>query len=144
MKLSIAQMVLERCEFSHQENYMSIPSTTPVSKATVDLGVQLVRDKGDKQKVVVRLLASAAKDATYRFAITYAVLLMVQVEENEQVPADIDRRLMVTGCTMMFPYMRQVVSSLSSQGRFGPIWLSPTDFNRIVSAAPEPEVVEAK
>lgn len=134
MKLSIAQMILERCEFSHQENFLSIPASTPIALSTVTLGVQVARDENDASKCLVRLVASSPEGASYRFSVTYTTLLNVQLDEGETVP-DLDRQLMVTGCTMMFPYVRQVVASFTSQGRFGPTWIAPTDFMRLLSEA---------
>jgi preprotein translocase subunit SecB len=132
MKLGIAQMVLERAEFSHREDYLSMQANIQVPTSNVGLNVQVSRAEQDHTKALVRLIATSAEGAIYQFSVAYVAFLSLEVEGGEEIPEDIDRRLMVTGGSMLYPFVRETVATLSSKGRFGPTWLAPVDFNRIL------------
>lgn len=140
MKIGIAQMVLERAQFEHRADYLNIPSTTPLEPSDVHLSVQALRPQEDGSNAIVRLIAESAKDALYVFKVSYVALLTIDAEGEEV--ADLDRRLMVTGSIMLFPFMREVVAGLTSKGRFGPTWLAPVNFNDIVPEKTDPAKLE--
>jgi preprotein translocase subunit SecB len=136
MKLTIAQIVLERAEFKHRDDYLNMPPATPVQSA-VNLQIQMQRPEADASApVIVRLIATSAEDAIYQFSVAYVVFYLTEREVGDEALTDLDRRLLVTGSTMLFPFIRETVASLSGRGRFGPSWLAPTNFNTLVVPTP--------
>lgn len=128
MKLTIAQIVLEQCEFKHRDDYLSVPSDKPPGEAGLTLSSQVLRAKNaPNEKALVRLHAASDSNATYVFEVTYVVFYGMAWDEGESVPADLEKRLMVTGATMLLPFVRETVASLTSRGKFGPIWVAPTN-----------------
>jgi preprotein translocase subunit SecB len=134
MKLSIAQIILEDASFSHHSEYLTKPAGTTAQTSPVEIGLELV--KGLAENVyLMRLRVKSVPDAVYTFAITYVALMKLDAE-GEPVDEEMDRRLMITGAHMLFPYAREMVSNFTNRGRFGPTWLGPTDFSKIEQAGP--------
>lgn len=142
MKLTIGQIILERAEFKHQDDYLRVEPTTPLEPSSVGMAVQVQRAVADPNgSALVRVSATSAEDAPYQFSVTYVLFYAMEPEEGGAVPEDLDRRLMVTGATMLFPFIREAVANLTSRGRFGPSWLAPTNFNNVVLNATPPEAL---
>lgn len=142
MNLTISQIVLERSEFKHRDDYLRLdPTVTKLEPSSVGMSVQVQRAADNPSKAaLVRVAAKSGDEALYHFAVTYVVFYGLEFAEGEVAPADLEQRLMVTGATMLFPYLREAVANLTSRGRFGPSWLAPTNFNNLV---PTPAPVEA-
>ncbi len=143
MKLLISQIILERVVFGHRENYLSVPTDTPLATSRVTMKSQVQRAEGDPNSAaLVRLTAESDEGSTYQFAVTFTVLFTMDWTDAPPTPEDLDnldKRLMVTGSTMLFPYARELVSSLSGRGKFGPSWLAPTSFNNLEPTPVPPE-----
>jgi preprotein translocase subunit SecB len=127
MKITIAQMALERLEFKHRPG-SNLPSGVPVPSAGVALNAQVAHQDGNPNAVAVRLTAQSAEDAVYQFKVTYAAYYTLEWSEGEVGLPDLDRRIVVTGCNMLLPFLRETIASVTGRARHGPIWLSPTDF----------------
>lgn len=137
MKLTIAQIVLERADFKHRDDYLNLTGVTP-EPSSVKLGVQMMRpEAAPSETVMVRLTATGAEDAIYQFTVAFVVFYLIEREAGDEALGDLDRRLLVTGSTMLFPFIRETVASLTGRGRFGPVWLAPTNFNTLVPTPPE-------
>jgi preprotein translocase subunit SecB len=143
MKLTITQIVLEHAEFKHRPDYLAIAlnNDDAAVRSNVNLTAQVSRaEQNPNGAALVRLGAKSAEDSLYQFELGYAVFYSLEWQEGEEVPEDLDNRLMVTGSTMLLPFIREVVASLTGRGRFGPTWLAPTNFNELFRAKP-PEAV---
>lgn len=140
MKLTIAQIILERSEFKHRDDYLRLEPRTALEPSNVGMTVQVQRAETDPaHAALVRVTAKSDDEALYYFSVTYVVFYGMEVEEGEAPPADLDHRLMVTGATMLFPYIREAVANLTSRGRFGPSWIAPTNFNNLVPTMSTPQ-----
>ena len=128
-------MVLEQAQFAHRPDYLSLPADTKLTASDVQLFSQVMRSEGEKTNAVVRLTAQSAKGALYSFEVSYSALFAIDTEGEEV--QDMDRRLMVTGSTMLYPFVREVVANLTAKGRFGPTWLAPVNFNNTVAQKTE-------
>lgn len=137
MKLKIAQIVLEESHFRHRPDFLSRPATEAPPPHSVGLRVELNRAP-DNSGAVVRLRAEVSDEqAPYLFTVSYLVLFQFE-DDGDPIADDLDRRLMITGGTMAFPFARECVANLTARGRFGPTWLAPTDFNKIIASTPPP------
>lgn len=142
MNLTISQIVLERAEFAHREDYLRLEPNTALPASSVAMAVQVQRAEGNVNRAALaRVTATSGGDALYHFSVTYVVFYVMEWEGNEPVPDDLDQRLMVTGATMLFPFLRETVANLTSRGRFGPSWLAPTNFNALVPTPTPPEAL---
>jgi len=131
MILSIAQIILEEARFGHVGNFLAQPPTEVAAPSPVELRVELLKAPDGKSAVVRLRAGSGASEVPYSFSISYLVIFGMEEQEGVPTPADLDHRLLITGGTMAFPFVRECVANLTSRGRFGPSWLAPTDFNQI-------------
>jgi preprotein translocase subunit SecB len=135
MKLTVAQFVLEDAQFAHKSNFLERQPSEGVPAAPVDLEIELAEAQDNPAVRVVRLrVVSSAPEALYDFRVSYIVILMLDMQ-GEEAPADLDQRLMVTGATMLLPFVREAVANLTSRGRFGPSWMQPVNINELVLAS---------
>jgi preprotein translocase subunit SecB len=144
MKLTIAQIILEEADFRHKGDLFAQSPANPPPPSGVEIGIEL-RKSDDLSTAIVRLRVNSDPEEGYAFRVVYTVIFGVSLDE-EPTPDDIDKRLMVTGANTVFPFVRDLVASLTMRGRFGPTWLAPTNFSAIVAAknpTPEAEVVGA-
>ena len=139
MKLNIAQIVLEQASFEHQPDFLQRKPTEALAPSEIALRVELAKQEA-ADGAVVRLLVESPKETAYRFKVSYLVLFTF-APDGEEVPDDLDRRLMVTGAAMAFPFAREFVANLTSRGRFGTTWLGPTDFSRLTPTPKAPAEV---
>src|SRR6185503_12203183 len=108
MKLTIDQVLLESAEFSHHEDYLRKELGVTPPSSSVGLNVQAQRhETNPTSAALVRLTAKSGDDGVYRFSITYVVFYGMEWGEGEAIPNDLDRRLMVTGANMLFPFIRE-------------------------------------
>ncbi len=134
MKVMISSLVLGRSEFRHTGDFLATP-TMALPNAPIGIEVGILRGV-EPQNVAIRLVVTLDDpESPYAFTVDYYVLMAFDLE-GEEPPKDFDHRLMVTGATMAFPYAREMLSNLTARGRFGPVWLNPTDFNALLADKP--------
>jgi preprotein translocase subunit SecB len=131
MKLSIAQILLESAQFAHKGDFLSKAPGTPVAPSQVNLSVELKKSDDSNTAIIRLLVTNDSPEALYEFSVIYVLILNIDLEG--EIPSDdLDKRLMITGAGMLFPFVRETVANLTTRGRFGPSWLAPTDFSQIV------------
>ena len=135
MKLAISQMLLEDAKFAHRADFLSA-APGPIAPSTVDLRVELAKGE-DPTGALVRVRASSVAESPYDFSVSYLALLKIDLE-GAAPPEDADKRLMMTGAIMVFPFVREIVANLTMRGRFGPSWIAPTDFASIIGVDSSP------
>lgn len=133
MRLTISQILLGDAAFTHVGDFLAQP-VSPIPPHPVGIEVGLIRGEEPNNIAVQLRVKMDAAEAPYRFNVSYLVLMAID-EMPSPLPDDFDRRLIVTGANMTYPYAREIVSNLTGRGRFGPIWLNPTDFNESVKTA---------
>lgn len=131
MNLSIGTIQLEEVEFAQKPDYVAAPGT-PQPNSTVDLRVELARLSEGYGGVVRLRCSSDTPGVAHRFKVSYAAILTLDLQ-GEEPPADLDKRLMVTGGSMLLPFVRELISNLSARTPHGSTWIAPTDFNRMVA-----------
>src|SRR5687767_10083996 len=125
MKIGLNGIVLVDTNFSHVGDVIGPPVTAIHPTTTVPMQVSMLKHESQSGAFAVKLRVNF-ESQLYSASVTYAVML--QVEFDGDAPADLEKRVMVTGATMAFPYCREMLSSLTGKGRFGPVWLNPTNF----------------
>ena len=130
--IRIAQVFLETARFEHRADHLSFPPETKVAP-----DVELSFDTGvakDKKSGRVRIRVRTPELATdlYAFDLQLTALLQ-QIEGEENFP--LDKYVGTNGWAMLFPFVRENLASLTSRGRFGPVWLSPVNIMAIAANA---------
>lgn len=130
MKLTLSQILLSEAHFQHaSEPLAQLPHPLVPDNSPAHINVELVRGD-DPSNVAIRLRVKSDPRAPYIYNVVYVVVLALD-QQGLPVPADLDRRLMVTGANMAFPYVRELVSNFTARGRFGQTLVQPTDFSKI-------------
>jgi preprotein translocase subunit SecB len=136
-QIQLAQILLERGEFSHREDYLTVPVGTPASGGDVQIEIQ-VQLANDRTKVLTRLRAHThtQKEPLYRFDVVMVLLAEVA---SAPISEAVDRY--ITGSTVGFlvPFLREAVANLTSRGRFGPLWLQPINVQSLLNQVQSPK-----
>lgn len=125
MKITISAIHLEEARFAHVGDYLAALPAATAAQHVADLQVQVLH-ADNPQTAGVRLSArSAERSPQYDFFVSYVILFQLEGER----PAAFDERIAVTGATMLMPFVREAVATLTTRGRFGPVWLNPINFS---------------
>jgi preprotein translocase subunit SecB len=137
-KIGISQILLQDVQFRHVGPFLERDPKTPIPQTAVNVEIELQRPseappQASKPAALVRLrVTSDAPEAPYFYVVNYLAILTYE----GSLPEDFERRLTVTGGMMVMPFVRELVANLSSRGRFGPTWLGPVNFAKMVSGDP--------
>jgi preprotein translocase subunit SecB len=132
LKLRIAQILLEKVEFRHRSDFLErTEPKAPPGEST--LLVNVVSDDAAKKAVVRLEIDCRGPDAFYIYNARYLVIFQYEGKK----PDKFSDRLGVTGATMLQPYLRELISNLTSRGRFGPVILGPVNFSKALNKETE-------
>jgi preprotein translocase subunit SecB len=122
-RIRISQIFLERAFLAHREDFLSFPPSTPMSPE-----VELILEVGlspDKSRGRVRLGARSQPGAEDLY--NFDVLLTALIEREGEGNMPLERYLEKHASVMVFPFLREAVANLTGRGRFGPLWIRPTN-----------------
>lgn len=139
MKVNLTSLMLVDASFRHTVDPLQTPEEK-IPAGGIGLEVELIKGQEANAYAVKLKAALESADVKYALNVTYAAILLID-PEGEPPPDQLEHRLMVTGASMLFPYCREVISNLTARGRFGPVWLSPTNFNVLLANKQIEEVV---
>lgn len=130
--ITIAQVFLERAEFSHREDVLSLPASTPFRP---DLAVRFEGGVAPDEKsgfVRVTVQTKAEERPLYNIAVSL-IALFQREEKRENLPL----KDYVRGAApaMLYPFVREAVAGITWRGRFGPVWLAPFNIGATLSGA---------
>jgi preprotein translocase subunit SecB len=132
----IAQVYLERAQFSHREDALNLPPTTSW-QPTFEVRFQGGVAPGEKTGFVrITVQTKAAERPLYNIDLTMIVLLAVDEKRPNLALRDYVRG---TAPAMLYPFVREAVAGLTWRGRFGPVWLSPFNVAAVMSQGPGAE-----
>lgn len=135
--LKIGAIHLEEAKFSHVGDYLGRdPQLTP-SAGNANVQVEVVRGK-EADRVAVRLrFNSVPENPDYSFAISYVIILQMEGIAKPEM----ERAIAITGATMLYPYVRELLNNLSGRARFGQVVAHPVNFNAVIPEKGTTEVV---
>src|SRR5262249_47936108 len=95
-------------------------------QARIEVGTQATRLSDDRYEIVITLTLTAEQDSktVLLIEIQQAGLFLIAGIDESALP----QVLHVTCPTMLFPYLRETIDSLSLKGSFPPVLLAPIDF----------------
>ncbi len=121
--IEIAQIVVERAQFAHREDYLSLPSNTQVSPLPLRLKARFGLD-ANKKNGNIKLEVVTDEEQKPLYILNLVLVALIRVEEGA-ANMSLERYAAVNGAAMLFPFVRELVANLTSRGRFGPVWLHP-------------------
>lgn len=138
--IQIAQIFLERATFSHRDDALALPPTTPFQPEVV---VNLQGGVSpDEKAAFVRITVHTKPEDRPLYNFTVAMVALVQAVAGQE---NLSLREYVEGGApaMLYPFVREAVASLTWRGRFGPVWLAPFNIGAAM-AKPAPELPKIK
>lgn len=114
------------------------------SELAADIKVTSQKLEEDTYEVCLNFSGTASSTETdtplFIAEVQYAARVVVQNVDEDQLFMFLNAE-----CPMhIFPYLRQVVSSLTAEGGFRPLFLAPMDFRSIAAAEIEKRNTDAK
>ncbi len=140
--IQVGQIFLEQVHFSHREDFLSLPLGTQAVVGNVNVQVETGLSQDSKTGLVrVQVWTNPENKPIYNFRVSMTALVAVD-ESAPNMP--LNTYLAGPGAALLYPFVRQVVADLTWRGRFGPVWLSPTNVLAPAAAAPAPARLPAK
>lgn len=127
--IKISQIYLGQAHFGHIENALALPPNTPIKDIPTQIGVQVGVNSSDKVGFCVLSIRSdpEVKESLYQFHVEMVLVVGETPDPNMPLPEYLTR----SGPPTLYPFIREVVASMSSKGRFGTLWLPPINFAAI-------------
>src|SRR6266508_2819887 len=133
--ITIHQIFLERADFSHRDDFLALPPNAPAGNPNILLEVQ-GGTSVDGKAGFIRATARSKPVERPLYNLTVTVMALVEVEKGkENMP--LEQYLRVNGAPMLVPFLREAVANLTGRGRFGPLWLAPTNITAITAEGEE-------
>jgi preprotein translocase subunit SecB len=128
--IRIAEIILERAEFSHREDFLSHPRDTKV-----DLSLQYSFTSGvtpDKAHAVAWIdVKTEDSSSLYDVAFRMVALLDAEVQPPN---FPMEEYVNLNAWVMLFPFLREAIANLTGRGRFGPILISPINIKALTAS----------
>jgi preprotein translocase subunit SecB len=123
--IQIGQIFLEQVDFSHREDFLSLPLGTQAVVGNVNVQVETGISQ-DSKTGLVRVLVWTTPENKPIYNIRVSMTALVAVDPAApNMP--LNTYLAGPGAALLYPFVRQLVADLTWRGRFGPVWLSPTN-----------------
>lgn len=132
--ITFAQIFLERAQFSHRDDVLLLPATTPFQPTLA------VRFEGgvapDEKSGFVRITVQTSEKDRPLYNIDLSMIALFQREEKRE---NLPLKDYVRGAApvMLYPFVREAVAGLTWRGRFGPVWLAPFNVGATLSTSAE-------
>src|SRR2546426_3123369 len=140
--IQVGQIFLEHVQFSHREDFLSLPLGTQAVVGNVNVQVESGISQDSKTGLIrVRVWTIPENKPVYNIRVSMTALVAVD-ESAPNMP--LKTYLAGPGAALLYPFVRQVVADLTWRGRFGPVWLSPTNVLAPAAAAPAPAQLPTK
>ncbi len=132
----IAQVYLERAQFSHRDDAANLPPNTPW-QPNFQVGFQ-GGVAPDEQTGFVRITVQTKAEERPLYNIDLTMIALVAVDaKRENLP--LKDYVRGPAPAMLYPFVREAVAGLTWRGRFGPVWLSPFNVAAVMSQGPGAE-----
>ena len=103
------------------------PGDQPNLKVEVNVGAQRVENDLFESAIDFKATASNNIGTIYLLETVYAGLLKI-----ESIPeAALEPFLLISGPTMLFPFLRRLVADITREGGYPPLLLEPIDFGAL-------------
>jgi preprotein translocase subunit SecB len=113
-------------KFSHRDDAFALPENTPLPEVPIQIEGKVSGGPGEKA-VVFRLRAFTPPeriDLFYNLDVEIAAIISSIPGQENLDPFEYAKE---SGTIAFFPFLREAVANLTLKGRFGAIWLRPTN-----------------
>lgn len=137
--LRIAQVIVESITFAHRPDHLAVLPSEVGNDLSVEFetAMEIVNQP---PAGIVRLRAFTKAEAggepeKYAFDVRLVAIL----EFTEDVPSNSEehRQVIASGVATLMPFARQVIASLTSQGRFGAVYLPSMNVHMLLQSLKE-------
>jgi hypothetical protein len=132
--IRIEQIFLERAEFSHRDDYLSLGPGTVLGNPTASLNFSSGLAP-DRKRGLVRLQVSTEPDEKPLYNLNIVMVALFQVDESQE-NMGMDQYIRASGPALLYTFIRQMVADVTGRARFGPLWLNPVNFLAITKEQP--------
>lgn len=130
--MRIEELCLVSSSFSHRPDFLGLDKRQVLPDVDVDAQFSLSKGLGPSIVVVnVRVQTKDDPSLVYRF---HAELMAVIRVEGASLTPEVERNLLRTGVTVLFPFVRENIANLTMRGRFGPMWIKPMNVQAVLSS----------
>jgi len=132
--ITLTRVILREVHYEELET-STVPSPLPPGQrmaVSTDVGAQL-RIFADGMEMFVH--AEIAPDPKYQPFVIRASISGLFGRNSQTSDEELLEFGTHAGIRILFPYIREIVSNVSSRGAFGPLWIDP--INMTVSGTPE-------
>jgi preprotein translocase subunit SecB len=128
-QVSITAQYVKDISFENPEapNSLGMDKGRPGIAISVDVNARILAE--DTYEVALKINATAAREekVTFICEATYAgIFNMVNVPQEE-----LQAVLLIFCPTLLFPYIRRIISDLTRDGGFPPLLIDPIDFSKL-------------
>ena len=124
--IEIVQVIVERAEFEHRDDYLSVTPPPNVGPLPFTLKTQFAIAPS-KTEGAVKLELTTDRGQNPLYIVSAVVVGLVRITEGA-ANMPLEQYAAVHGAGMLFPFLRELVATLTGRGRFGPVWLPPVNF----------------
>jgi len=127
--IRVAQVYMSHAQFAHSEHSHALPADTAIPAGNLAINFRSgVTPDALKGFVAVRVESASGDSALYQFSVEY----MAFFEADPDRPnLDLRTFVQLNGAAFLFPFLREAVANLTQRGRFGPVWIQPTNLSRL-------------
>lgn len=123
--LNINAQYVRDFSFENPKAPMSFTSTEPPKMdVNVDLNVQSFENDLYEVAMAIHVTASAKDEKIFIIELTYAGLFTAKFKNKD----DLEKILLVQCPHLLFPYARRVISDITRDGGYAPLYINPIDF----------------
>lgn len=133
--LRIEELFLVSSSFAHRSDFLTLDRRKPLGDLEVDAQFQLIQGLAPSViGVTVRVGTKAATDTAYKF---HAEMMAIIRVDGSELSAPLDKQLLHSGVSILFPFVRETIANLTMRGRFGAMWIKPINVQAAVEAMVE-------
>jgi preprotein translocase subunit SecB len=137
--ISLERIFLKSAKFSHRSDPLApLPEAMRRKGGSIDLEIEMSGSDDGGAALVLRASNDPKDDcARYDFVVEMVgVFEPIAGAENMRT----SEYARTNGLALMFPFVRETVANLTSRGRFGPLWLNPTNIRALFTAVTDEPV----
>jgi preprotein translocase subunit SecB len=106
--------------------YTFVHNEKPEIDVSIDIGAINMQDETYEVVLGIQVKSIIANEVQFLIDLKYAGVFSLEKEEEDK-----ERVIFVQCPTIIFPYARKVISDLTSDGGYLPLFISPIDFHTL-------------
>lgn len=123
--LNVNVQYVKDISFENPKAPMSFTTNeVPQMDVNVDLNVQSFEKDLYEVALAIQVSAKAKEEKVFLIELTYAGLFTAKFQNKE----DLEKVLLVQCPHILFPYARRIISDMTRDGGYAPLYVNPIDF----------------